>query len=111
MLRPYFIITKFATFIDFLQSIEGKGEKGLPAFSVTPAFSPFLTLFSTLPKKNYTVLIAKLKISSANAFDLDMAKTWSSGEELTVNNILDSSTLEQYADDKLIVAQRMRLCL
>ena len=100
MLRLYFIITKFPTFIDLLNASAEKEKMGLPVFS------PFLTLFSTLSKKNYIVL-AKLKMSSAKAFDLHKAKTLSSGQELRDDNISDSSILENVADDKLTHSHTM----
>ena len=38
-----------------------------------PAFSPFLTMFSTLSKKNFT-LLASFSLSSANTLKFDHSK-------------------------------------
>ena len=52
----------------------GKGE------NEKLAFSPFPTLFSTLPEINFN-FSAKFNLSSANAFNLDQSKNFSFGKE------------------------------
>ena len=51
----------------FYENSMGKENAG------RPAFSPFLTMFSTLSKKNFT-LLASFSLSSANALKFDHSK-------------------------------------
>ena len=47
-----------------------------------PAFSPFPTMFSTLPKRNFNFSVAFILLS-ARSFNLDQSKNLSFGKELT----------------------------
>ena len=49
-------------------------------------------MFSVLPKANFNFWFA-FKLSSANAFNLDLSKILLSGKELTHNMILDKSKI------------------
>ena len=58
-----------------LENILGKGEN---------AFSPVLKMFSTLLKTT-SIILAKFKLSSANAFNLNKSITSVYGKELMVS--------------------------
>ena len=51
------------------------------------AFSPYLTMFSTHPKKGIIILTI-LNVSSAHAFNLDQCKILSLGKELLLSGKL-----------------------
>ena len=63
----------------------------------SPAFSPFPTMFSTLPKSNFNFWVTFI-LSSANAFNLDQSKNLSFGKELKtiyVYNFNSNTTSER----------------
>ena len=58
-----------------------------------PAFSPFPTIFSILPKSHFNLLFTFI-LSPANAFDLDQSSILSFSIELIVNSLTNDKIVD-----------------
>ena len=66
-------------------------------------------MFSTIPKANFSILVAFL--SSACALNLDLCKILSFSNFLPNDKILTLSKFKAFADDKIVVTYKLNFVL
>ena len=76
-----------------------------------PAFSPFPTMFSTLPETNFN-FSAKFNLSSANAFNMIKSKILSFGKELKLSyfatTMFSRRAIQFFSDEIIIILQEAK---